>query len=226
MFQKLVHSEAARARHRAGPYLEERERYLRYCAEHGATIGTLRVKANELLWLAQHLPSDVSQGIDLQKLQEIVRQRQSVCKGITTAQRSIDIARPWLRFLGWWRVPLAECRFQSQLDQYVAWMRDERGFSPATVEQWQSKMRDFLQWYERLDRSLWTLRPGNVDLYFATEGVRRWSRVSTSAVAGALRVFLRYAATQGECDPRLAGSIRGPRVYGQESLLEVRHGQM
>ncbi len=218
MFQMLIRSEAARARHCTGPYVEERERYLRYCAEHGATSGTLRVKANELLWLAHHLPSDASRGVDLAKLQGIVQQRQSVCRGITTARRLTDIARPWLRYLGWWRAPVAKCRFQNQLDQYVAWMRDERGFSPSTVEQWQSKVRDFLQWYEGMDRSLCALRPADVDLYFTTEGARRWSRVSTSNVTGALRVFLRYAATRGECGARLADAIRGPRVYEQESL--------
>jgi site-specific recombinase XerD len=178
----------------------------------------LRVKANELLWLAQHLSFEASQGVDVAKLEEIVRQRQSVCNGITTARRLIDIARPWLRFLGWWRAPVAECRFQDQLDRYVAWMCDERGFSPATVEQWQSKVRDFLQWYQRTGWSLQALRPEDIDLYFVSEGAKRWSRVSASNVAGALRVFLRYAATRGECGVHLADTIRGPRVYEQETL--------
>jgi integrase len=36
--------------------------------------------------------------------------------------------------------------------------------------------------------------------------------------ATALRAFLRYAATQGACDPRLSAAVRGPRIYDQESL--------
>jgi len=55
-------------------------------------------------------------------------------------------------------------------------------------------------------------------VYFVTEGARRWSRVSMSGTAAALRVFLRYMAHCGECDPRVAKSIRGPRLYSQESL--------
>jgi hypothetical protein len=114
----------------------------------------LRLKANELLWICQHLRGDPSRGIDILALREVARERRSVCKGATTEQRLIDVARPWLRYLEWWRAPTAELRFQGHLDRYVAWMRDERGFSSSTVVQWRSKIRDFLQWYERTDRPL------------------------------------------------------------------------
>jgi len=218
MLKQLFRDESALARHRTGPCAEERERYLQHCAEHGAMRAVLRVKANELLWLCQHLPRDASQGIDLPALQEIARERRSVCKGATTERRLVDIGRPWLRFLGWWRVPTVDLRFQSHLERYVTWMRDERGFSSSTVVQWRSKIRDFLQWYEGTDRPLCALEPSDVDMYFVAEGARRWSRVSTSSIAAALRVFLRYMANCGECHPRVADAIRGPRLYAQESL--------
>jgi integrase/recombinase XerD len=218
MLEQLFRDESALARHRAGPFAEERGRYLQHCAEHGATCAALRVKANELLWLCQHLRRDASQGIDIRTLQEIARERRSVCTGASTERRLVDIGRPWLRFLGWWRVPTTELRYQSHLERYVIWMRDERGFSSSTVVQWRSKIRDFPQWYERTDRPLSALEPSDVDLYFVTEGARRWSRVSTSSIAAALRVFLRYMANCGECNSRVAEAIRGPRLYAQESL--------
>ena len=115
--------------------------------------------------------------------------------------------------LGWWRVPTAELRNQGHLDRYVAWMRDERGFSSSTIVQWRSKIRDFLQWFERIDRPFSALDPSDLDVYFVTEGARRWSRVSTSGIAAALRVFLRYMASCGECDPRV-----GRRTPGTASL--------
>jgi len=61
------------------------------------------------------------------------------------------------------------------------------------------------------------LRPTDIDCYFS-EGAQRWCRVSASGMAAALRDFVRYAAIQGACDPRLAETIRGPRIYEQESL--------
>ena len=53
------------------------------------------------------------------------------------------------------------------------------------------------------------LEPSDLDAYFVTEGARRWSRVSTSGIAAALRVFLRYMASCGECDPRVAEAHPG-----------------
>jgi len=177
MFQQLFSSESACRRHGDAPFSDERERYLQHCAEQGSTRATLRVKANELLWLAQHLESNASDGVNIEALQDIVRERQSVCQGATTARRLVDIARPWLRFLGWWRAPVAEFRFQNELDRYVAWMRDERGLSRLTVERWQAHARIFLLWCEQTDQRLATLQPGDVDRYFIDEGARRWSRV-------------------------------------------------
>jgi integrase/recombinase XerD len=218
MLEHLFRSESALTRHRIGPFAEERERYLQHCAEGGATPAALRVKANELLWLSQHLRRDAAQGTDIRALQEIARERTSKCKGVSTERRLVDIGRPWLRFLGWWRAPTAELRFQDYLERYVTWMREERGFSSSTVLQWRSNARDFLQWYERTDRPFCALEPSDVDLYFVTEGARRWSRVSTANIAAALRVFLRYMANCGECNPRVPEAIRGPRLYAQESL--------
>src|SRR5258707_7521757 len=115
MFQQLFSSESARRRHGDAPFADERERFLQHCAEQGSTHATLRVKANELLWLAQHLESNASDGVDMAALQDIVRERQSVCHGATTARRLVDIARPWLRVLGSLRAPVAEVPIQNGL---------------------------------------------------------------------------------------------------------------
>ena len=79
MFQQLFSSESACRRHGDAPFFDERERYLQHCAEQGSTRATLRVKANELLRLAQHLESNASDGVNMEALQDIVRERQSVC---------------------------------------------------------------------------------------------------------------------------------------------------
>jgi integrase/recombinase XerD len=218
MFQRLLRSETARHRHRDAPFAAERERYLQHCADRGATYATLRVKSTELLWMARQLDRNAPQGIGIEQLEEIVRLRTSIHKGRTTAYRLINVARPWLRFLGWWREHTVEVPFQDILDRYVTWMRDERGLSTSTVVQWHCRAKIFLQWYATTDRQLLDLRPTDIDRYFVSEGAQRWCRVSASGIASALRAFVRYAATQGACDPHLAGTIRGPRLYEQESL--------
>jgi integrase/recombinase XerD len=97
-------------------------------------------------------------------------------------------------------------------------MRDERGFTTESIRQLRCQAKMFVQWYATNSRQLSDLRPADIDHYFASEGVQRWSRISTRNVASALRMFFRYAAKQGVCDTRLANTIRSPRVYALKSL--------
>lgn len=200
------------------PFADERERYLRYCAEHGATPASLTLKRNQLLWIAPRLAPDAHKGVGIAALQRIANERQSLHGAATAAQRVVDIGRPWLRFLGWWREPADVFQYRSQLDRYVTWMRDERGFTPSTVEQWSRTIGRFLRWCEQTNRQLRDLQAKDIDDYFVTQGMGRWSRISVANTASALRGFLRYAAMQGICADRLAASICRPRLYQQESL--------
>lgn len=217
MSKKPISVTVAGSRHLEAPFLQERERYLRNCADSGATPGALSVKRNELIWIAHFLPATAPQGVDIEQLNELVRHRAALHTGVTMGNRMIVVARPWLRFLGWWREPVVTLAYQCHLDAYIQWMRNERGFSPTTVNQWQGRIRQFLQWCEETDRDLKRLRPGDIDAYFI-QNAARWGRISVKTITGALRIFLRYAAAQGLCDSRLAAALRTPRVYAQESL--------
>jgi integrase/recombinase XerD len=200
------------------PFSDERDRYLRHCAEAGATAASLRLKRNELLWIAAHLCPDASQGVDIEALGRIATERERLHGAITAGRRVVSVGRPWLRFLGWWREPAVVFQHQRQLDQYVTWMRDERGFTPSTVKQWSRMIGRFLRWCDQTRRQLRDLQPEDVDAYFVSQAPGRWSRVSVANMASALRRFLRYSAKRGVCTDRLAGSICRPRLYRQETL--------
>ena len=49
MFENLVSTDEALARHRNGPLATERYRYLQDCADQGATRESLRLKARSIL---------------------------------------------------------------------------------------------------------------------------------------------------------------------------------
>lgn len=204
-------------RHWAAPFLSERERYLRSCADAGATQGALTVKRNELIWIAHFLPETAPQGVDINQLRELARQRSLVHTGATMADRMIVVARPWLRFLGWWRELDTPSPFEDLLGRYIDWMRNERGFSPTTVGQWKGRVWHFLRWCDETGHCLDKLQPCDVDGYFI-RNAGRWGRIAMKANTGALRVFVRYPAGQGLCDSRLAAALHGPRIYAQESL--------
>ena len=200
------------------PFANELGRYLSHCAAHGARPATLKIKRNELLWIARSLAPGADRGVDMTELMVIALERQNLHGAATAARRVIDIGRPWLRFLGWWREPDEPLLCRDQLDGYVTWMRDERGFTPATVEQWGRTTTRFLRWCAQTGRQLGELTAGDIDNYVAIQGKGRWTRVSTANTVSALRAFLRYAANEGWCSDRLVGSIARPRLYQQESL--------
>jgi integrase/recombinase XerD len=154
----------------------------------------------------------------MEKLKTIVAWRTAVQNAPTTERRFIDITRPWLRFLGWWKEPIVVFEYQSVLDQYCRWMHNERGFSDSTIVSWRDRVRNFLKWCSTTGQKLRLLQPSDIDNYFIDESAHRWNRVTVATMAGVLRIFLRYAASQGWCNPRLAQAIRGPRIYKEESL--------
>jgi len=45
-------------------------------------------------------------------------------------------------------------------------MRNERGFTPSTVEQWSRIVGRFLRWCDKTNRQLRDLQPEDVDAYF------------------------------------------------------------
>jgi len=201
------------------PFAEERSRYLHYFAECGATPISLRIKRNELLWIAMRLgPNASSEGVDIEALRQIATERQQAYGAGDAAQRVVGTGRSWLRFLGWWREPSSAFGYQSQLDEYVRWMRDERGFTPSTLEVWTRVIDRFLRWCDETNQKLGDLQARDIDAYFVTKATGRWSRVSVANTASALRGFLRYAGKRGMCADSLAGSICHPRLYRQESL--------
>lgn len=218
MFENLYASNAACTRHRVGPLAAERERYLQHCAEQGGTHASQCLRARCLLWVAERvLPSDLN-GIDLIRLREIIHEGPSSANSPTTAATLMNFARPWLKFMGWWRQSTEPIPFEEDLERFVSWMRDERGLTPCTVSQWRSRTATFLRWCASTGREFAALHPEDIDAFFITYGAQRWSRLSAGHVATMLRVFLRHAATRGACSDALADSIRGPRHYALESL--------
>jgi len=215
MFETLFHQNAALLRHRTGPLVEERERYLRHCASHGATAGELRKRAKCLLWIARRLSADDSDWIDTARLHAIVYRPPSPAP--TMARVFVEFARPWLKFLGRWREEHEPIPCGGLLERYVAWMRDERGLSPATADVRRRRIAHFLRWCGRTGRDLATLRADDLDAYFVSLA-DQWSRVSAATMATGLRVFLRYAVSTGSCRRGLPESVLSPPTYRLESL--------
>ncbi|MBT9504775.1 MAG: tyrosine-type recombinase/integrase [Burkholderiaceae bacterium] len=217
MFENFFVDDATIARHREGPLLDERLRYLLHCTSVGATLHTQRNRARALLRVANMLTAHDHGSVAAERLHELLAK----CKpqfASHTAANLINIARPWLKFIDWWDQPVPPIAFAEPLDRFVAWMRDERGLTACTVEQWRYRTANFLRWCEQSGLDLATLEPRDIDLYFVTYGAQRWSRISAGHIARMLRVFFKHAAETGACSTRLASSILSHRRYRDETL--------
>lgn len=216
MLETIYSTPFARKRHRAGPFLDERVRYLQHCAEQGAVQRTQYQRAAQILWLAQRMQEGDRLGVDAARLHQLIQA--APAPSTSLAVRAEVFGRQWLKFLGWWRTAHNPIAFEDDLEHFVRWMRDERGLASSTVLQWRETAATFLRWYAQTGRDLSQLHPEDIDSYFNTYGAGRWGRVSISYMVGMLRTFLRHLASRGRCDPNLAASIFGPRRYALENV--------
>ena len=120
MLETIYATQFARNRHRAAPLLEERERYLQHCAAHGSTHRTQYQRAEELLWLAQRMQPDDRQGVDADRLRQLIEVKPEPSRA--HASRAEIHGRNWLKFLGWWRTPPNPVPFEADLKHFVCWI--------------------------------------------------------------------------------------------------------
>lgn len=228
MFEYLYTKKYAIQRQRDGLFAQERERYLRDCHQAGSTKVTLQVKGQALLRFAGHMKISDQAGVSRCRFEDIVRSVTS--KNPTPG--SIYVVKkyslPWLRYLNWWREPGAPKFNSEELDRFVSWMRNERGLSQSTIDQWTERTRSFLQWYAGNGKVFSQIDIHDIDDYFATKRTH-WGRTSSAYMVCMLRVFLGHAASGGYCDRQLPTLIDRPRLYSCEGLpaaldwKDVRH---
>jgi integrase/recombinase XerD len=60
------------------PFADERDRYLSHCVAVGARPAVLKVKRNELLWIARRLRLDAEHGVGMTELMAIALERQNL----------------------------------------------------------------------------------------------------------------------------------------------------
>jgi site-specific recombinase XerD len=226
MFEQIYKSSLAIARHERAPYAQERSGYLEYCQQRGESPSTVIAKASDLLWIAHKLSVYPDLQMTIEQIRAAVVDEQSddgeaghrKLDSPHTHKRLTDTARSWLRYLGCLLVPVEEVPFESRLDDYCAWAKDERGLSAATIYSFRHRIKQFLLWYGALGRALSAIQITDCDAYLAFGRQQGWCRVSVRNVVDALRAFFRYGAEQGWCPAHLSQAIHPPRIYALEAL--------
>jgi site-specific recombinase XerD len=228
MFEKLFRSADGLARHRDGPFAEDRRRFLERCSQEGFSPGYLSGAAHMLLGIASELDASPGRSMTLSQIRSAANRwcrlnyRHEGPHGHQHHQRErfIKLAVNWFRFLGRFsETPEAPDPFSEFLQDYMVWMEEECGLAMSTIDARLKTAREFLKWYDTTSgRPFSAVRLTDIDDYLARFAERGWSRTSIAGVAGVLRVFFRHAGRRGWCHAEIAGGIKGPRLYSQENL--------
>ncbi len=220
MFEKLFKCSKAVTKYRTAPLLEERLRFLEYLE--GLEFGheVLRLAARYLLVVTEYLrlPSRQGELIAPAEIEETAVQwsNSSRTSDRKARQKFVRHAARWLQFLGWWKPPTPTHRFVEHIVGYENDMRDERGLAPRTISSRCWRVENFLP---QLDVPLAELTVPQIDTAIAEKVTKcGYARNTVVTLVGVLRDFFRFAEQQGWCHPGLAESMRGPRIFSQESL--------
>jgi integrase/recombinase XerD len=225
MFEDLFSYPKALARHRTGPSADARERFLAHCASYGAARDTLLRLANELLVVAErtdvdsgksYLPADVEAAAESWARYQLRRGRARSKRW--PRARFIQVATAWLRFLGSLEERSAEPKaFADQVDDFIAYLRDERDLSVSSLHARRWHVECFLRTSVK-GNSIAHIAAEDIDAFLSLKGKQGWCRVSIATSAAALRSFFRYAEMRQWCSPGIASTIDGPRLFKDEGL--------
>ena len=227
MFNQLFKCPRTIERHLAAPLVEQRLRYLNYCALRGASTTTLRLEAAYLLAITDRLnlqaEGQVSQAdIDAAANLWIARPNQCHRKkdSSATKRKFITAARHWLKFLGRLKDhAISPCPEAHLLAEFVSYMERERGWSPMTIYTRRLRIEEFLRQVCVPDRRLSEITPTDIDQAIARKFTQDGCvRASVQSYAFTLRAFLRYAETRVWCAPGLSSAVASPRVFQGENL--------
>lgn len=227
MFDVLFSYPKIRARHRTATGAAERERYLTHCAAQGLARETLLRIARELLVVAERLDVTSGNQITRREVEEAARnwvrhqrRRGRTGRGEWSRRLFMQVATDWLHFLEMLAVSPDGRRnaHSDQIDDFIAYLRDERGLSPRTVSHRRWQVEHFLRHVPSGKASIADMTVDDVDAFLDSKGRDGWCRVSIATSAAALRSFFRHAEMRGWCSPGIAAAIDAPRLFKQEGI--------
>ena len=229
MFTQLFFRSDALTRQLSAPLVDERHLYLAQSARQGTSSKSLRAKSLLLLSIVEYLRLDhrPNDRITLAEIKDAAdrwsRHNWPSLKSRYVKQSRVHFitqAVVWLTLLNRLQPPSRPLTASDHmLTEFRRFMREDRGFSPKTVESRCASLRPFLDQLLDGKRSLATITVSDVDsLLLKKVNEERYARTSVRAYASSLRSFFRYAEMRGWCPGGIAASIMAPRVFQHETL--------
>jgi integrase/recombinase XerD len=214
------------ARQEQAPILREREVFLEHLLRQGSSLPSVRSVAWQLLNVIRLLKLTSLRKVSIDEIQRASQRwaQQQQANPLAHSYKNsatlfVYVAKKWLRFLGKLKnSAFPPVRFTPEIDQFAAWMKEDRGLSASTVRSHQSKVMLFLRWFSERHRSLTNVHLTDVDEFFIWRGAKGWTRKSACDYANSLRTFFRFTVLRGWCRSGIAEGIISPTLYGDEGL--------
>jgi site-specific recombinase XerD len=229
MFSELYESRRTIDRHEFAPLLLERVGFLNDLRQQELSMGTLRFIAEYLLIVSTQLklvdqPDDKfnpERIADAAELWADQVHRSHTTKHMRSAKRSfICYASKWLAFMGRLEASFTPVfRYDEQIAEFAAFMLQDRGFAPATVDQRCVVARQFLSRLGGRNDALKIITISDVDAEIAQKvSDGKYKRVTVQTYASSLRAFFRFAEIRGWCASGISSAIMAPRAFHHETL--------
>ena len=226
MFDHFFGKLSAVVHHKAAPYAAERERFLEHCIQQGYTRDWIKAVAARLLVAAYELhthgglrasPEEIEAAAD--RVQQLRSDLHRPGDAQEYRESFVRITTQWLAFIGSLRVPAVRPRpFSGLINDFAQWMAQERGLSPATIQNRRWHVERFLSWLDERSHHVSDLTIRDIDQFFEALHAKGLSRVTIKIYANGVRAFLRHAERRAWCPTGLADLLSGPRIYRHHEL--------
>ena len=221
MIESILKKPSAVSRHKQAPLLKEREQFLTHCQQQGTSRKALRNMATELIPVIRLLRMEELREVDLEEIKQAANKwaiEQRCNPRAKTYGASVSyfaqVAKRWLRYHGHLKTQSPPPQpFSEQLDDFIRYITEEKGLSPASVKSHRWKTSTFLKWFATRHRLLSAAKLDDVDEFLTLKGAAGWKRRSVKTAAQALRSFFCHAERRGWCRRQIASGIKGPIIY-------------
>jgi site-specific recombinase XerD len=226
MFEEIFFPQNA-ARYRAAPLVEVRERYLVHLKETGARRSTLRKCANDQLSLVRLLNLKDGDRVSRSQIEAAAAtwsqpkgRRCDQAASLETSGHFINLGLRWLAFVGWLDQPDGRRHpHDAEVRAFERWLREERGLSTATIQDYCRAADRFFLWLEGRGTPLVDVGMTDIDDIIAEEHRRgAWNRRTRHDYAQRLRAFFLFAEGCDWCRAGLAEGIVAPRFMADETV--------
>lgn len=221
-FNSLFECRHILKRHILAPLLKERLLFLQHYKNSGVVKSTLQRAAEQLLRIMEQLKFYELRKVTIEEIIQtaIDWDNRNNYKTSRERNRFIFYASSWLDMIGCLvKQNKKTILFESYIQQYINYMREEKGLLEQTIKFRTLFLRNFLEILENKTHLFKKITPFMLEEVFITKyPASVYARISIKTYASVLRGFFRYAGSRNMCSENLANSIKAPRVYTHELL--------